>query len=331
MKLINETPFAAGLLRTAQLATATLVNALVVRVRHRLEDGRLLPAAAREQPMTLERDPIDEMFGTLDDDSVYPRTGTDVIVIGDAIAPHGQATMAQVRIAAGSYDLTFQVFGDRTWQRLRHATVASDPAPFSTMPLSYTHAFGGTAVTSAGTATFAHNPVGRGYALDESQVDGTPLPNIENPDELMRSWTDQPAPVGCGPYPMCWGLRLLNVVEVKQTGEGTDAELAGLAIHPERGMFDRAHPLLSGRPLGNDILHITGMSAEPLALPLPPCPAEAEIAVGARSQRRALALEEVLVNLRSGTVDLTYRKMFRYVFKPHEQRRTTLVPTTEAR
>ena len=329
MKLINETPFATGLLRTAQLATTTLVNALVVRVRHRLERGRLLPAAARDQPLTLERDPLDATFGVLDEDSIYPRTGTDLIVLGDVVAPNGHATSARVHIAAGDYDVSFHVLGNRVWQRHRHGIIASQPEAFSTLPLDYAHAFGGSATTAGGSATFPQNPIGRGYCVDETCVDGVPLPNVEDPDHLVRNWFDQPAPVGCAPYPVSWGLRLMKVVEVQYTGQGLDAELSTIAIHPERGLFDRAHPRLSGKALTSDVVQIRGMSEEPLDFPLPPCPAEAEIVVGARRQRRTLALEEVLVDLRSGVVDLTYRKMFRYVFTAHEQRRATLIPRSE--
>jgi len=52
------------------------------------------------------------------------------------------------------------------------------------------------------------NPVGTGFALSESGIEGLRLPNIEYPDQLVTTWRDQPAPAALGPVCGHWQPRL---------------------------------------------------------------------------------------------------------------------------
>jgi hypothetical protein len=102
-------------------------------------------------------------------------------------------------------------------------------------------------------------------------------------------------------------------------------------IHPDRGLYDRAHPLLAGKPVEPGPMRITGMSVKPIGFDIPSCPVEAQVTVGKTSMTRDLTLEEIIVDLRDGApegavVDLTWRKMFRYRFIKHERRETRVVP-----
>jgi hypothetical protein len=51
------------------------------------------------------------------------------------------------------------------------------------------------------------NPVGTGFAVARSNLDDVALPNIEYPDELIRSRSDRPPPAGFGAIGCHWQPR----------------------------------------------------------------------------------------------------------------------------
>ncbi len=69
------------------------------------------------------------------------------------------------------------------------------------MPLVYERAYGGVDAKSEDYDKDWdwRNPVGTGYAISSHNAAGLCLPNIEDPNDLIRSWKDRPAPAGFGP------------------------------------------------------------------------------------------------------------------------------------
>lgn len=343
MKLYNETPYPAALFRTTLREPDQMYGSLLVRVRHEIttveEQGpihrakrrqwRLDPAPVERQDPELRPEEVQDGAHTLPDEQFFPRTGTDLVVLADAVAPVGgePATRVDVRVRAGSYDLRLAVFGDRTWQRDGDALRPTAPLPFVRMPVTWERAFGGTTKTEYGDLPFAHNPSGRGFCMSEELAEGLALPNIEDPDDLTASWDQTPDPVGLSFYPANWGLRMQALVEQKDDG--------AVAVHLDRGLFDRAHPRLCGgkvEPGDTVVLENLGgephPAGEPVRFSVPPCPVLAEVLLGERTFTRDLELEEVMVDLRNGTVDLSYRKLFDYRVVPR-QPRVTWVRTKE--
>lgn len=135
------------------------------------------------------------------------KLGTDILVEGDACAPEGKAVrQLPVDIQVGELRRRLQVFGDRVWINGRIST----PEPFSTMPVVYERAYGGT-LERGGEVLLCEerNPVGCFIASqqgDES-LDGEPLPNIEDPTALIRAAGDKPTPAGLAPVPPHWSTR----------------------------------------------------------------------------------------------------------------------------
>src|SRR5690606_1377385 len=75
---------------------------------------------------------------------------------------------------------------------------------FERMPLRYERAFGGRDPRTG--AVDPRNPVGVGF-LEASQregVAGLPLPNIEDPDQLLRAPFERPPPAGFGVVARSW-------------------------------------------------------------------------------------------------------------------------------
>lgn len=100
-------------------------------------------------------------------------------------------TECLVRFAVGSWSKTLRVIGRRAWSDHRIGAVASTPLPFTTIPLTWSNAFGG--------ADFALNPAGKGLA-DE-------LPALEYPHEPIKNFSDRPTPAGFGPISPLWAHR----------------------------------------------------------------------------------------------------------------------------
>jgi len=96
------------------------------------------------------------------------------------------------------------VFGDRawSWDSLTETWVMSEPTPFTVMPLRWERAFGG--------MMDRRNPVGKGQDVDplaDPEAPSYPLPNVEDPANLIRNPNDSPDPVGLAPIPANWTAR----------------------------------------------------------------------------------------------------------------------------
>ncbi|HJL14392.1 MAG TPA: DUF2169 domain-containing protein [Sandaracinaceae bacterium LLY-WYZ-13_1] len=131
-------------------------------------------------------------------DAGIPKARSEVLVSGSAHQPGGRmGPTLPVRVEIGGIDKQLYVIGDRRWER----GVPTEPLPFAQMPLSWERAFGGEG--------FDPNPRGRGYAPIEDAEGRTvhPLPNVENPDRLVRSPKDRPEPAGFGAIDFTWPQR----------------------------------------------------------------------------------------------------------------------------
>ena len=135
-------------------------------------------------------------LGEIPLDLLLPKARGEILVTGKGYTRGGPQPACSVRVQLGSVDKTLWVVGNRRW---KHG-VATDPEPFTEMPVSWQNAFGG--------AGFADNPVGKGLGTVMGASGEThPLPNIEHPKHLVRSPKDRPVPVGFGAYDVSWPQR----------------------------------------------------------------------------------------------------------------------------
>lgn len=132
----------------------------------------------------------------------------DVVVQACAHAPGGQAVeRLGVGVRIGGWTKVLQVTGNRSWSGpLRNKPSA--PQPFTTMPVRYERAFGGTVLDGEGVIQACHvaNPVGVGY-MDACLPD-TDVPNIELPDQLLDARGDACAVAGFGVVARNWSPRV---------------------------------------------------------------------------------------------------------------------------
>jgi hypothetical protein len=197
---------------------------------------------------------------------------TDVVLVGRAHAPAGApVTQLAVGLQVGTLRRAMVVFGDRTWSyRAVGSPAISKPKPFTTMDLVYERAFGG--IDSAAARYCKENLVGVGFIGKNTResVDGKPLPNLEDPDNLIRSWDTHPKPVGFGFYGRGWMPRLQYA--------GTYDEQYRKEVAPAMpkdfsyALFNGAHPALQVEPYlrGDEEVELINASREsPLRFRLP--------------------------------------------------------------
>ncbi len=107
----------------------------------------------------------------------------EVLFRGSCHVPRGALPECPVKIDVGDWSKTLRVTGRRIW--------GGTPAPFTTMPLDWTNAYGGPG--------YEKNPAGRGHEADE-------MPNVFHATDVpSRSATLEPA--GFGPINRRWPQR----------------------------------------------------------------------------------------------------------------------------
>jgi hypothetical protein len=143
-----------------------------------------------------------------------PKLSTDVALVGHAHSPEARHPYVDVSLRVGEIKKTARVFGDRFWERggLGLLTISA-PQPFTRIPLVYERAFGGADLSHQNPRFHEHetrNPVGVGFLAKASEafVEGTRLPNIENPREMIVRPGDRPAPHSFGFIAKHWAPRV---------------------------------------------------------------------------------------------------------------------------
>jgi hypothetical protein len=138
--------------------------------------------------------------------------------------------------------------------------------PFRTMPLVYERAFGGVDATHRDPARHAwerRNPVGRGFRT-HATIDGLPLPNVEDPDDLIRSPSDRPAPQGFGLIGRDWEPRRSHAGTYDERWRREQAPLPPEDF--DNHHFQAAHPDLVAVPRlrGDERVRVNGATPDGL-------------------------------------------------------------------
>lgn len=145
---------------------------------------------------------------------------SDVIVIGKAYANQGEPTQQMdVAVSVGARKKTIRVYGDRECRyNPGKPPTFTDPIPFKEMEVRYERAFGGKDEVSDPQTPLAYprNDMGAGLILKniQNRVEGLPLPNLEDPTDLLTSeriiledpyqWNSLPFPQGFGWVQRSW-------------------------------------------------------------------------------------------------------------------------------
>jgi hypothetical protein len=127
------------------------------------------------------------------------KPGTDFVVVGHAVAPHGrEVPFVDVTVHCGTRTKVLRVFGDRLWVDGALGVRLGEPEPLVRVPLAWSRAYGGfDASVPDKPVEEPRNPVGRGVARRSGALVGRPGPQIDDPDHPVRSPSRRHTPVGC--------------------------------------------------------------------------------------------------------------------------------------
>jgi len=209
MEILNNTPFEVEAIPCMGPEGKTVLT-IIVKGTFNFVSGQPGEAASEQIPVAFGDEYYNESDGgsvKFESDVAPFKPRADIVLVGRAYAPKGALMRAvDVSLRVGHVRKTIRVYGDRKWQCLSRflPDSISKPQPFSTMDLVYERAFGG--IDKEGGRFCEQNLIGCGFFEKKSAkaLDGAPLPNLEDPNNRIRSWKDHPKPVGFGFYGRSW-------------------------------------------------------------------------------------------------------------------------------
>lgn len=302
MILINESPFEAQVLRTT-LSEAVMVATVVAKATYTMTDFGDLELCARQRGVLLEPTTIEGV--EFPPDAGYGKRGVDLLAIGSAFAAGGPTRMLMAGMSIDDAYFGLAVIGDRRWRRRWPGWGATDPEPFTEMPMSWQRAFGGHARVNGAELPCVDNRLGKGYVLDPAAAEGVELPNIESCPGLIRNVWDQPRPVSFCPLPIGTNYTADVLADVDADGRGVTTEIYNVAIPAHR---------LSRYPAGARLrLHnLAPNTGLPREFSLPATRVVAEVSVGAAHHEFVSEVDTILVIPARQELVLTHRIVFRY-------------------
>jgi len=203
LQIENQTPFAPSI---AVFPDRKAIDTLYVVVKATVTLRPRIGLAPVQLPVAIAdeyyEDPLTSSLKQVSDMHIG-KPGTDVLLIGHAWGPNGQATtQADVTVSVAERRKTIRVIGDRTWR----GGSPSEPAPFQSMPLVWERAFGGVHKTEDKVFAEERNPIGCGFRGERSssEFEGHPVPNLEDPSAPLQSLGQSPAPACFAPVSPSW-------------------------------------------------------------------------------------------------------------------------------
>jgi hypothetical protein len=216
VQLINATKMRAGYTMGMEPSGRQLL-VVVVKGTFAIPQADDEIALARDQVPLLEADVASGEPGfsapVYESDYAPRKPRCDVLLNGSAYAPAGRpGERVAVSLKVGSISKSFDVVGNRVWQKGLFLTRPSRPLSFTVMPISYNKAFGGVDKTHRNQrrhATHPENPVGIGFHtnLAKEFVDGRPLSNTEEHGNRIRVPSRRYRPMAYGPLGRSWQPR----------------------------------------------------------------------------------------------------------------------------
>jgi hypothetical protein len=266
LHLINNTPFTSEI---SVCSDRNGIDILCIAVKATYDIKENIRIADEQRPIITE----DVYWGEPGVSSLkYPmeitpeKPGTDVILIGEACAPeNSRALDMSIGISAAGRKLAMKVSGDREWEKGLLFTRPSDPKPFERMPVIYERAYGGTQIINDAAGEIlseTRNPVGKGFRgkRGDKELQEIGVPNIEDPEGLMKSPSDKSRPVGYGAIAPHWQPRAAFIGTYGDEWQERRALFLPEDFDPRH--YQAAHPdlIFADRLKGGELFIITGMS-----------------------------------------------------------------------
>lgn len=240
LQIHNNTPFAADM---NLFPNEQAIDTLYVLVRATFNIGEQWTLADKQPPPMV----ADEYWTEPGESSIkygsdchVGKPCSDIIMLGHAYAPGNQRVrQLDVGLTVGRVHKTIRVFGDRHWQDGR----ISRAEPFKTMAMVYEKAFGGEHIVDGVVASVEdRNPVGRGFAGQRKteEMNGVPLPNLEDPNNLISDISQRPEPACFAVSAPHWRPRSAYAGNYDETWQSQRAPY--LPEDFDKRFFNMAHP-----------------------------------------------------------------------------------------
>lgn len=278
LQVDNRTPFNAALAVYADprgVETAYLVVKAAFEVR---------PDGLRPTPRPLPLLPGDVFWGDPQTTGLraagelgLAKPATDVVVLGHAVAPREGTRALPLSLRVGPVASRLLVFGPRTWQRRGLQWVPGEPEAFERVPLRWELAFGGVERMPEGREAKVfdpRNPVGCGLiGAHDGDLAGRPLPQIEHPEQRLKTAGDRPPPVGWAPIPPFWAPRRDFAGTYDEAWQKTRAPYLPLDFDPRHLQTAPPDLVVPGYLQGGEPVEIAGCrpGGEVLRFDLPRC------------------------------------------------------------
>lgn len=308
LQIDNQTPFYAVL---SVLPNRDAIDTLYVILKATLILRPKLALAPAQLPVIL----ADEYYGDPTESSLKAssdfhigKPGTDVMLIGRAWGPHGQAVReAFVRVVVAERQKTIRVLGDRVWQS---DGSPSAPEPFEAMPLVWERAFGGVHALEDRTLAEERNPIGVGFVGKRSteELAGQPMPNLESPGEPLERQGQSLTPVCFAPTAPQWLPRRAFAGTYDEIWQRKRAPYLPADFDP-RFLQCAAPELTFDRYLlGGEPVEVTGASPDgPIAFAIPAANLRVDVKVAGAVEQAPVNLETILIEPDENRVALTWR------------------------
>jgi hypothetical protein len=217
MRVINATGMKAGYTMGLQPDGREFVVVVIKRTFTIPKDPKREPTLAEEQFPLVEADVFTGEPGLsaplYESDYALRKPRCDILLNGSAYAPGGKPTeRVTVSLRVGSWQKSFDVVGNRVWNRGVLLVTPTDPEPFTVMPISYNNAFGGVDRSQENPDKHRwyptnHSGVGYHEYLDAQFIDGKPLPNTEETGRRITDPRGKYRPMAFGPIGRAWSPR----------------------------------------------------------------------------------------------------------------------------
>ncbi|MFV9616371.1 MAG: DUF2169 family type VI secretion system accessory protein [Gammaproteobacteria bacterium] len=309
LQLKNNTPFESSL---AIFPNQHGIDTLYIIVKATFNIGQQWTLADEQKPPQGEDeywgdDPATSSIKNASDIHIG-KPATDIIMTGLACA-HEKRKVSQmdVSLSVGHVNKAIRVFGDRQWIN----GAISTAKPFSSMPLIYEKAFGGIHQNDGKiVAGEDRNPVGCGFSgkRKAKEMDGQPVPNLEDPRQLLQKAGDIVTPAGFGFISPNWQTRLSYAGTYDENWQKTQAPY--LPKDFDLRFFNMAHPELiyPGFLAGGEPVHIKGVHpGGGLQFNVPVVALTADVAIKSRNEQPAFNLETLLIETDPLQLGMTFR------------------------
>jgi Uncharacterized protein conserved in bacteria (DUF2169) len=345
MRLINQTALPSMVTTGSFQVSPKRIGAISAKATFRFDSSGKVELET-QAPVPIFSADSESPEGTLPQD-LQPRTDHRfaVILLGHAYPPGGKPTaMTTAALTVGDVRREIAVFGDRVWVPDGSGkSVPGPPTPFAKMPLTYGRAFGGTIPIRLDERSIfdlsdVYNKHGigfdaerhaRGLCLGWNPPPGypalppgyeRPLPNLEDPRELIRDWDDTP-------LPSCWATVPIDVALweawVIKNGIAPPSQPTLIAQHIPSVTSCRAHPdwvLPTPKAAPHVVLENLLPSTPRLAFDVPPFGVVADYTINGRYGKRNLQPQMLVLQPDQQKFYIVFHMLFNFEFWAGDER-----------